>query len=566
MFANVDIEDNCKTISAKLKSNEYKFGPKNKGRSSVWELFRAVNKNQNGTWKPIEGFVGCIQCCHVSKYLSKKLNTSNLCTHKCVLKLKKPSSDSTGVSYPSIDNTTRKHLSDTLTAYSNEDHVPLIAVAGAGFQKWMNLMLQIGHTYGTNIDINHLFFFAQINWKIHKHFHFDFESNKSKCLINNCNQTLDGRVLADMKCHLTSVHSNLAVTFKKSELYSIESMDHEILDISSNSKTHQNEPTKMIQLNFNENILIKGCIKMVIDNNLSCNFLNSEGLQMIVDPIATALGTTLNSASVLENISSTASSITEKIRLELNLRIFNLKLDVVTKNGKSFVGLTAQFLDGGAVKVRGLCLLKFDQPHTWDHLKNLIVSVVNKNGLSLTQVHTIIIDNAKHFIEQVNKIKNDNDSPDENLVEHCETDDYIDDIIVKLLELNPINSINCEKCLASIFQLVISDIMLLFQEEINDVRIIVIQLNLPKYEHYFVDQPTMKPVKDVVTRPITTYLMIRNISDNIWFYKNLLSHTEMELNVCTNIFKFIERFTPAFEPVYIAFQKFQQEQIIIGKS
>jgi hypothetical protein len=186
----------------------------------------------------------------------------------------------------------------------------------------------------------------------------------------------------------------------------------------------------------------------------------------------------------------------------------------------------------------------------------------------MKQLYTITIDNGSNVVKIVNILEQEqqDDALDlENFEEINEHDDLVDENILKFLESPSEEVLNCVRCAAHTLQLVVSDCVDLYNEEKRKVRAISHEMKKEKYRSMYKANGVQRPINDVDTRWMSTYIMTNNIKDNINFYKQLSDDPDQDLQVTSDVFEFIEKFTAAFEPLFYTTKKYQTEQLTIGK-
>ncbi|KAH8344385.1 hypothetical protein KR084_010639 [Drosophila pseudotakahashii] len=138
-------------LKRKLSSGQYTLRDK-RGRSKVWQLF-AVIVDEKGD--DIENFVACRNCYNVHKF---QMSTSNLMKHKCALKLESLTRNSEVKTVPDValDEETKNKVLGAVTAWSVYNCRPPSIVEDLEFVNLVNILLNIGATYGENVKIREL--------------------------------------------------------------------------------------------------------------------------------------------------------------------------------------------------------------------------------------------------------------------------------------------------------------------------------------------------------------------------------------------------------------------------
>jgi hypothetical protein len=71
---------------------------------------------------------------------------------------------------------------------------------------------------------------------------------------------------------------------------------------------------------------------------------------------------------------------------------------VVTKHGRSFLGVNAQFAENGKLTVRCLSTIELFDRHTGANLSETIIKVLQKYEISLDQIYSYVTDNGRDMV------------------------------------------------------------------------------------------------------------------------------------------------------------------------
>jgi hypothetical protein len=402
---------------------------------------------------------------------------------------------------------------------------------------------------------------------VSQYFLYDELTGKSKCLLLNCQSTFSGKVISNLKRHLMSSHKGILSESNQQNAHQLPASSSVSSDISNNSVSISiNNNRKKVKVCIEPHNYIKGCIKLIAENNISYNTFNSEGFRLISTPIDSAIGRTMNSDNLSKIMADTSNNIRSQISAELKLRLVCLKVDAATKHQRSILGVNAQFLDNGKMEIRTLGMIELTQRHTSDYLKSEIENLLDQFGLSIKQLYSITVDNGANVVKMVKILEQEQyDSLErEDFEEINEQDDRTDENIMSFLESPSAKVLNCVRCAAHTLQLVVSDVSNLYKELKTKVRAIVNQMKKVKYRSLYIANEAQRPINDVDTRWMSFYLMTHNIKENLEFYKQLNDDPDHDLQVASEVFEFIEKFTVAFEPLFYTTKKFQTEQLTIG--
>lgn len=79
----------------------------------------------------------------------------------------------------------------------------------------------------------------------------------------------------------------------------------------------------------------------------------------------------------------------------------SLLVDIVTKRGRSILGVSIQFMVAGKVQTRSIGMIELRQSHTGVYLAELIIKRLNELGIDLKQIITITTDNGANVLKMV---------------------------------------------------------------------------------------------------------------------------------------------------------------------
>lgn len=111
-------------------------------------------------------------------------------------------------------------------------------------------------------------------------------------------------------------------------------------------------------------------------------------------------------SAVKNYIHDTAASIRNKIKNEMMDRFFSIMADGVTKNNRSLLGISAQYVLNGRLIIRSLGLKQLTESHTGEYLSNVIKDCVEKYDCRMNQgigVTTGSAANMSKMVRELNK-------------------------------------------------------------------------------------------------------------------------------------------------------------------
>lgn len=109
--------------------------------------------------------------------------------------------------------------------------------------------------------------------------------------------------------------------------------------------------------------------------------------------------------SVVKNyIHNTAASIRNKIKNEMKDRFFSIMADGFTKNNRSFLGISAQYVLNGRLIIRSFGLKQLTESHTGEYLSNVIKHCVEEYDCRMNQAIGVTTDNASNMLKMVREL------------------------------------------------------------------------------------------------------------------------------------------------------------------
>lgn len=260
------------------------------------------------------------------------------------------------------------------------------------------------------------------DFKVEDFFTVAADKKSAKCNLPNCNKEFNGCVKSNLKRHIASVHK-----------------------LCFASKECGSATTKKITIAMDAEILIRACLKLVTISSLSFETFNAEGFRDIVDPIANALGVTINATVIKEKLSEAANKVKDTITDELHQKTFSLKVDSATRHGRSILGVNAQFIQNEKIVIRTLAMWEMKIRHTADNIKKEIVKILSVYKCSLRQVCSITIDNGANMVKCVSLLEDAQDDEISEVVNEGNVESVVDQDNAEESNLNEINDciVNC---------------------------------------------------------------------------------------------------------------------------
>lgn len=111
-----------------------------------------------------------------------------------------------------------------------------------------------------------------------------------------------------------------------------------------------------------------------------------------------------NLPEVKDHLKKMAVRVREKIRKELNGKIFSVMLDICTRNKRSIAGISVRFLEIGKIITRSIGMTELTESHTGTYLASLLFgSLCSEYGVEKWQVLCINTDNGANVLKMVSE-------------------------------------------------------------------------------------------------------------------------------------------------------------------
>lgn len=162
---------------------------------------------------------------------------------------------------------------------------------------------------------------------------------------------------------------------------------------------------------------IQDCAQLIAINGCSFAVLAKSGFESL---ISDKLGTLADAGyaegltaplypAVREYIAYQAAQIEKKIKNEVQGKYVALMVDGASKNGKSFLGLSIQFVFDGRMVVRNIGILEILDSHCSLNLMNEIMTRLHFFGIEKSRLIGITSDNAPNMLATVKRFNTHNE-------------------------------------------------------------------------------------------------------------------------------------------------------------
>ncbi|XP_017139241.1 uncharacterized protein LOC108153647 [Drosophila miranda] len=279
--------------------------------------------------------------------------------------------------------------------------------------------------------------------------------------------------------------------------------------------------------------------------------LDSEPFKTLTSQIFSGLGMIpITSRNIMEHVAEKFEIVKASIVNGMKLKLVSLKLDIASGHGRGILGVSAQFYEDKAIKVVTLGVIELNKEHTGASLGAETENILEEFGLTRNQIYSVTSDNGRDVIKSIG-IKN------EDFDGSCDDDEE---------ELKPqvnIYSIASVRCAAHTLQLAVKDFLKTFAKDtlIGKARRLVKALRTVTYRASISHEGLSQPLIDSPTMWTSTYEML----ERLLLFKNFCENHGNELLTFSEAdWTEVKELVEALEPIYLANQKLQTEQLYLG--
>lgn len=194
----------------------------------------------------------------------------------------------------------------------------------------------------------------KISEDLESFFEYDDSLKKSQCKL--CKKKVTGHHRGNLIRHL---HSFISETGAHQALLNNESFERLRSEKISDRLRGSNNTKDDV------NSIINACVALVTINARPFSMLDDSGFQQIINlALGDASQEVINSRNIPKYISKAAEQMREHIREEIDGKMVSIKIDGVTRQGRSIMGVNIQFVMNGEIQVRTLAMKTIEQAHT----------------------------------------------------------------------------------------------------------------------------------------------------------------------------------------------------------
>lgn len=109
-------------------------------------------------------------------------------------------------------------------------------------------------------------------------------------------------------------------------------------------------PKRMIAID--SKLVIESMLKLVSYHNLPLACVEWEGFRMLLDPLSTALGISLNRDTLKHHLKAAADRTREEVAKEMRNKLISVKIDSASRLNRHVLGINVQYAESGKVVIR----------------------------------------------------------------------------------------------------------------------------------------------------------------------------------------------------------------------
>lgn len=220
-----------------------------------------------------------------------------------------------------------------------------------------------------------------------------------KCKIGNCQSVINGGQPTNLTQHLKQKHKDFFETIIRS------------------SDDPKSLPARRLKF-------IQNCAEMISINGRAFKSLSDSGFKKLIGEELNTLRRTgygkglrgPEYTAVKKHIKHQAKRVKEEISKEVKDKFVALMVDTASRNKKTFMGLSLQYILNGRAVIRCIGMTEVTEEHSSINLKNMIMHRLNDFGINLKQLLSITSDNAANMIamlKRFNMLRDDEESDEE---------------------------------------------------------------------------------------------------------------------------------------------------------
>ncbi|XP_065084689.1 uncharacterized protein LOC135706932 [Ochlerotatus camptorhynchus] len=370
---------------------------------------------------------------------------------------------------------------------------------------------------------------------------------KTSCAIDpgtTCNYTQDRLDIGNFIRHFRTRHHDLAVA---------NGLTKEEETPAKKQRVVAKRPVPIDKLLFMDSL-----VKLMSYHNMPLACLQWEGFKQLLDPLASAVGVTMNPTNMKATVKEIAGRIREAIAAETKGRLISLKIDSASRHNRHVLGINAQYSINDSVVIRTLGMLEIKERQTARFLKSKILEVVNSYGVGINQIFSVTCDNGANMLAAVRQLKQEIELLALDS-EYTEEQDKEDHEFTTALNNEFKENLNLVRCAVHTLQLAILDVVDKSNASCRRVTDIAKKCKQIKYKPSFELVKASYPPVWGQTRWGGIFKMMQSFTEQENFFKELaLQFPELDLS---NDWEFIGNYVQAFKPLYYCTKNMQSEHV-----
>lgn len=236
--------------------------------------------------------------------------------------------------------------------------------------------------------------------EIYKHFKYVEAENKMHCSIDNCAEILSGVIITNLRRHIKRKHNSVFLTLEPPKTY--KRIDKPWKNSSGLIKSLRMSCVELLTINGRPflHIMDSGLRKILrIVSELASDNENIGEIDLSV----------INSVTVLEDIAKTSEIIVDIISDEVKNKMISLMVDLVSKRGRSILGMNIQFInaDTNEITIRCIGMVRLNRSHTGRYLSDLVTQKLMVYNIKTEQIYSMTTDNGANVIKCNEIIRNE---------------------------------------------------------------------------------------------------------------------------------------------------------------
>lgn len=112
-----------------------------------------------------------------------------------------------------------------------------------------------------------------------------------------------------------------------------------------------------------------------------------------------------NFPEIKDYLTNTAEKVRAKIKKEVKGKTLGLLCDIVTKNHRSLLGVSVQYMFDGQPRVRSIGIVELHQSHTGLYLAEKVIEILTEYDIETMQVISITTDNGSNVLKMVHDVE-----------------------------------------------------------------------------------------------------------------------------------------------------------------